>query len=80
MARHTDLGLIELFDLGDSYARTLRSWRERFEARWDEIRAQGFDEAFRRRWRFYLAYCEGGFRERAISDVHLLLAGPAWRR
>jgi cyclopropane-fatty-acyl-phospholipid synthase len=80
MARSTDLGLIELFDFGESYARTLACWRERFEANWDAIRAQGFDEAFRRRWRFYLAYCEGGFRERAISDVHLLLAGPEFRK
>jgi cyclopropane-fatty-acyl-phospholipid synthase len=80
MARHTDLGLIELFDFGDSYARTLACWRRRFEAAWDEIRMHGFDEAFRRRWRYYLAYCEGGFRERAISDVHLLLARPEWRR
>ncbi len=80
MARSTDLGLIELFDFGDSYARTLRLWRERFEAAWSEIRAGGFDESFRRRWRFYLAYCEGGFLERAISDVHLLLAGPGFRK
>ncbi|MGK7297489.1 MAG: class I SAM-dependent methyltransferase [Candidatus Wenzhouxiangella sp. M2_3B_020] len=80
MARSTDFSLIELFDLGDSYAETLKRWRERFEAGWDDIRTMGFDEAFRRRWRFYLAYCEGGFRERAISDVHLLLAAPGWRR
>lgn len=79
MARASRLGLIELADFGTSYARTLAAWRERFEARWDRIRGQGFDETFRRRWLWYLAYCEGGFRERAISDVHLLLAGPRWR-
>lgn len=80
MARASDLGLVELFDFGDSYALTLRHWRERFEAAWPEIRAMGFDEPFRRRWLFYLAYCEGGFRERAISDVHLVLARPGYRR
>jgi len=80
MARSTDLGLIELFDLGESYARTLRCWRERFEAAWEDIRRSGFDEAFRRRWRYYLAYCEGGFAERAISDVQLLFAGPEYRK
>ncbi|MDT8370224.1 MAG: cyclopropane-fatty-acyl-phospholipid synthase family protein [Longimicrobiales bacterium] len=80
MARVTQLGLLELFDLGDSYALTLAHWRRRFEAAWSEIRAMGFDEAFRRRWRYYLAYCEGGFRERALSDVHLLLAGPDYRK
>lgn len=47
---------------GRSYARTLRSWRENFDARIDEVAAQGFDERFRRMWRYYLSYCEGGFR------------------
>ncbi len=79
MARASRLGLIELADFGASYALTLKAWRERFEAAWSDIAAMGFDETFRRRWRFYLAYCEGGFRERAISDVHLLLAGPDYR-
>jgi len=79
MARATRLGLIELADFGASYALTLKAWRERFDGAIDEIAAMGFDRAFQRRWRFYLAYCEGGFRERAISDVHLLLAGPGYR-
>ena len=80
MGRATDLALVELFDFGESYARTLKHWRERFESGWDGLAEMGFDEAFRRRWRFYLAYCEGGFRERAISDVHLLLAAPGYRK
>lgn len=80
MARASDLGLVELFDFGESYARTLGAWRERFEAAWSRIADMGFDETFRRRWRFYLAYCEGGFRERAISDVHLLMARPGYRK
>lgn len=80
MARASDLGLIELFDFGESYAQTLRAWRERFEAAWARISDMGFDDTFRRRWRFYLAYCEGGFLERAISDVHLLMAGPGYRK
>ncbi len=79
MARSSRLGLIELADFGVSYALTLKSWRERFEDAWTEISEMGFDETFRRRWRWYLAYCEGGFRESAISDVHLLMAGPDWR-
>jgi len=79
MARASRLGLVELADFGASYARTLAAWRERFEQHWEQIREMGFDETFRRRWLWYLAYCEGGFRERAISDVHLLMAGPQWR-
>ena len=79
MARSTRLGLIELTDFGASYALTLKAWRERFEAAWERIVEMGFDETFRRRWRYYLAYCEGGFAERAISDVHLLFAAPGFR-
>ena len=74
--RACDLALVHQEDFGLSYARTLQAWRERFMARLDEVRAQGFDERFVRLWEFYLAYCEGGFLERAIGVSHLLLAKP----
>nr|WP_243351593.1 cyclopropane-fatty-acyl-phospholipid synthase family protein [Stenotrophomonas acidaminiphila] len=77
--RSSDLALIALEDFGLSYARTLQAWRERFLAQLPAVRAQGFDERFIRLWEFYLAYCEGGFRERSIGVAHLLLAKPGWR-
>jgi cyclopropane-fatty-acyl-phospholipid synthase len=40
------------------------------------VRGQGFDERFIRSWEFYLAYCEGGFRERSIGVSHLLMEKP----
>ena len=46
---------------GAHYARTLSLWRERFDQAWPEIAELGFDERFRRLWRFYLSYCEAGF-------------------
>lgn len=49
-------------DFGEDYARTLHEWSDRFRAAWDEIGAMGFDERFEKLWRFYLAYCEAGFR------------------
>ena len=39
----------------------------------------GYDERFRRLWELYLSYCEGGFRERRIQDVQILLAKPGYR-
>lgn len=78
--RASDLGLVALEDFGDSYARTLHAWRVRFVEHLREVRAQGFDEAFMRMWDFYLAYCEGGFRERSIGVAHLVLAKPGWRQ
>ncbi len=50
-----------------SYARTLRLWRERFLERWSEITALGFDEEFKRKWVYYLSYCEAGFTEGFID-------------
>jgi len=78
--RASDLALTQLEDFGSSYALTLKAWRERFLAKLAQVRAQGFDERFIRLWEFYLAYCEGGFRERSIGVAHLLLARPGNRR
>ena len=77
--RSSDLALVQLEDFGESYARTLQAWRERFMARLPQVRTQGFDEHFIRMWEFYLAYCEGGFRERSIGVAHLLMAKPGHR-
>lgn len=79
LARHTDLQLIHLQDLTPNYVPTLRRWRERFLDHAKELAALGYDEAFRRLWTFYLAYCEAGFAERRICDVQLVLAKPACR-
>jgi cyclopropane-fatty-acyl-phospholipid synthase len=78
-SRSSDMALTHLEDFGSSYARTLSAWRERFLARLPEVRAQGHDERFIRMWEFYLAYCEGGFRERSIGVAQLLLAKPGSR-
>jgi cyclopropane-fatty-acyl-phospholipid synthase len=43
------------------------AWLERFDARAMEVRALGFDEHFRRMWRYYLAYCIAGFRNGMID-------------
>ncbi|KRG75703.1 cyclopropane-fatty-acyl-phospholipid synthase [Stenotrophomonas chelatiphaga] len=77
--RSSDLQLIGQMDFGQSYALTLRAWRERFLAQLPAVRAQGFDEDFIRMWEFYLAYCEGGFLERSIGVSQLLLARPGYR-
>ena len=45
----------------DSYSRTLRVWRRRFNARRERIAALGFDERFHRMWDFYLAASAAGF-------------------
>jgi cyclopropane-fatty-acyl-phospholipid synthase len=52
---------------GEDYARTLAMWRDKFEASWSAVARLGFDEHFRRRWHYYLSYCEAGFSEASID-------------
>ena len=58
---------------GLDYARTLADWAKTFEMNWNELRRQGFDEEFRRLWRFYLAYCEAGFRTGRTNVIQVVL-------
>jgi cyclopropane-fatty-acyl-phospholipid synthase len=73
-AHRAGLAVRDEFAFGLDYARTLATWRERFEQRWPEIAALGFDERFRRLWRLYLCYCEAGFRAGSIDVVQFELA------
>jgi len=68
------LAWTEVSRFGQDYADTLIEWARRFEAAWDDIRGLGFDERFRRLWRFYLSYCEAGFRTERTNVIQLSLA------
>lgn len=50
-----------------SYAKTLKLWREKFLERWHVIKGLGYTEEFKRKWLYYLAYCEAGFAEGSID-------------
>jgi cyclopropane-fatty-acyl-phospholipid synthase len=76
----SDMRVFDLEDIGPHYATTLRMWRENFFSNISQIRQLGYSEEFIKMWEFYLCYCEGGFAERALGDVHLLLAKPDNRR
>ena len=75
----SDLRLTRLDDIGPHYVRTLSMWREALRDRWKDARAMGYSDEFLRQWEFYFAYCEGGFAERHISDVHMILQRPGAR-
>jgi cyclopropane-fatty-acyl-phospholipid synthase len=77
LARATRVKLFYLEDIGMHYALTLHEWRRRFLDRLTEVRQLGFDQRFVRMWDYYLAYCEGAFREGYISDVQLVLGKVA---
>ena len=60
-------------DFGLDYARTLRLWRERYDAAIERGALTGFDERFHRLWRYYLMYCEGGFRGGGIDVAQVTM-------
>jgi cyclopropane-fatty-acyl-phospholipid synthase len=77
IGRASDFRLSHLEDITPHYAKTLAHWCQRFRTESDRIRNLGFNDEFIRTWEFYFCYCEGGFRERAIGDVQILLTKPA---
>jgi cyclopropane-fatty-acyl-phospholipid synthase len=80
MARVTDLRLVHLEDITPHYATTLRMWRERLFQHLDQVRELGYSDTFIRMWDYYFSYCEAGFTERYLGDVHLLFTKPLCRR
>ncbi len=74
-ARHTQLRLQRLDDIGAHYPPTLRAWAANIDDNADEIDAVAphlANQHFRRQWQFYLAYCEAAFLEQHISAAHTL--------
>jgi cyclopropane-fatty-acyl-phospholipid synthase len=61
---------------GQDYAKTLAAWRDNFDGAWSSIQSLGFDERFRRLWRYYLCYCESGFRHESINVYLFRLKKP----
>ena len=79
-SEHTSLEVVDHMNFGESYAITLRRWRDLFDARAERIDQLGFDGTFRRMWDFYLAYSEAGFRSGYLDVAQFVLARGARAR
>ncbi|GAA6526007.1 cyclopropane-fatty-acyl-phospholipid synthase family protein [Intrasporangium sp. DVR] len=79
--RETQLRVTGVHGFGHDYAETLRRWRATFVEQWPEVQRLGFDETFRRKWEFYLAYCEAGFASGYldVAQIRLERQGPGLR-
>ena len=62
------------YRFGLDYAETLKLWLERVNAKVLDIKPLGFDDKFLQIWRFYLCYCEAGFRAGRTDVMQLELA------
>ena len=58
---------------GLHYAATLLEWRRRYDVAVAEGRLAGFPDRFHDLWRYYLMYCEGGFRGGGIDVAQVTL-------
>jgi cyclopropane-fatty-acyl-phospholipid synthase len=76
-AKRVGLTAAEPYRFGRDYGETLRLWHERVNAKVSEIKALGFDEKFLQIWRFYLCYCEAGFRAGRTDVMQIELTRSA---
>lgn len=78
LRKHTDMMIRDLHDIGLDYARTLKDWHHRLLENKEPLAKDGYDDRFMNMWRYYFSYCEGGFLERTISTVQLVISKPAF--
>ena len=79
LTKSSDCTIYEIEDFGIHYAQTLKLWRIALLKKKRSVLKLGFDEQFICMWEFYLCYCEGGFKEKAISVIHMLITKPRHR-
>ena len=73
LARERDLSWQQRESFAADYAETLKRWRERYNEAVDRGALPDFAEPFHDLWRYYLMYCEGGFRGGAIDVAQVTL-------
>nr|WP_295928488.1 cyclopropane-fatty-acyl-phospholipid synthase family protein [uncultured Dyadobacter sp.] len=71
-----DLTMIDLKEFGLHYAKTLRLWLLKFLENLSLVQGLGFDEAFIRKWIYYLCYCEAAFLMRNIGVIQVVYSRP----
>lgn len=79
-AQHADkagLSVDKAIDYGHDYERTLKIWHERFNEVIHQVQALGYDQRFINMWRYYLSYCEAGFRTEHTGVYQYLMSKPA---
>ncbi|HUP66760.1 MAG TPA: cyclopropane-fatty-acyl-phospholipid synthase family protein [Sphingomicrobium sp.] len=74
LARERGLSWQDRDGFASDYAETLKRWRDRYDLAVERGNLAGFGEAFHNLWRYYLMYCEGGFRGGAIDVAQVTMA------
>ena len=74
IASQTTMTVNHFEDITGHYARTLKDWHQRFISSYSTLDNKKYDRQFYRLWRYYFAYCEGGFLERAIGTSQIVFS------
>jgi cyclopropane-fatty-acyl-phospholipid synthase len=61
---------------GKDYEKTVLAWHQRFNDVVHQVEHLGYDDAFIRMWRYYLSYCEAGFKDGRTSVYQYLMSKP----
>jgi cyclopropane-fatty-acyl-phospholipid synthase len=75
-AEKAGLDCVKSIEFGESYSQTLRLWHSRFNDKWDQVTAMGFDDRFRRMWNFYLTSCAATFHYANCDVTQITLSKP----
>jgi cyclopropane-fatty-acyl-phospholipid synthase len=73
LAKERGLSWQDRDGFGLDYAETLKRWHVRYDAAVESGKLLGFDERFHNLWRYYLMYCEGGFRGRELDVAQVTM-------
>ena len=73
LVRERGLSWQDRAGFGIDYADTLKRWRDRYNQAVAAGLLSGFEEPFHNLWRYYLMYCEGGFRGGAIDVAQVTM-------
>jgi cyclopropane-fatty-acyl-phospholipid synthase len=73
LARERGLSWQDRIGFGLDYADTLECWRDRYNQAVAAGLLSGFEGPFHNLWRYYLMYCEGGFRGGAIDVAQVTM-------
>ena len=72
LLKETSLTLSQADNIGLHYVQTLEDWKAMFFQRINDIRKQGFNDEFIRKWHYYFEYSQAGFMQEYIQDFHLV--------
>jgi len=73
-ASSAGLAVRDTYAFGPDYARTCSMWLDQLNRQSDRIKSLGYDEAFLRNWRYYLAVCAASFAVGHTDVVQVELA------